>query len=109
MASKLLSALAATALLFAAPNVARAQDDDGDTDTAEVLGVTFTLIAILLLMLGGGGNGQERPEPPVSPRGIRPRPGGIRSHASVSAMAQTAGGAGRALIGARPCVPARSR
>jgi hypothetical protein len=51
MASKLISALAATALLAAAPTVAFAQDDDGDgIGTEEALGVAFALIAGVILL-----------------------------------------------------------
>jgi hypothetical protein len=61
MASKLISALAATALLAAAPTVAFAQDDGDDSNTAEALGVAFALIAAAILIADGGG---DRPRSP---------------------------------------------
>lgn len=61
MRSKLISALAATALIAAAPSVAVAQDDDGNgIGTAEALGVIFVLIAGVILFWDGDGD-------PVSP------------------------------------------
>ena len=51
MASKLLSALAATALIVAAPSAAFAQDNDGDgIQTEEALGVIFALLAAIILL-----------------------------------------------------------
>ena len=61
MRSKLISALAATALIAAVPSVAVAQDDDGNgIGTAEALGVIFVLIAGVILFWDGDGD-------PVSP------------------------------------------
>ena len=61
MASKLISALAATALLAAVPSVAVAQDDDDDgISTALVLGVVFALVAGVILFWQGD-------EDPISP------------------------------------------
>jgi hypothetical protein len=61
MRSKLISALAATALIAAVPSVAVAADDDGDgISTAAALGVIFTLIAGVILLWDGDGD-------PVSP------------------------------------------
>ena len=61
MASKLLSALAATALIAAAPSVAVAQDNDGDgVSTAEALGVIFALVAAVILFWDDEGD-------PISP------------------------------------------
>jgi hypothetical protein len=62
MRSKLISALAATALIAAVPSIAAADDND-DNDgisTAAALGVIFTLIAGVILLWDDGGN-------PVSP------------------------------------------
>ena len=51
MASKLLSALAATALIAAVPSMAVAQDNDGDgIQTEEALGVIFALLAAIILL-----------------------------------------------------------
>lgn len=51
MASKLLSALAATALIVAVPSAAVAQDNDGDgIKTEEALGVIFALLAAVILL-----------------------------------------------------------
>jgi hypothetical protein len=70
MASKLISALAATALLAAAvPSAALAQDDDGDgIGTEEALGVIFALIAGVILIWNDDGE-LEVPEVvvPISP------------------------------------------
>ena len=61
MRSKLISALAATALIAAVPSVAIAQDDDGDgVGTAEALGVIFALVAGVILFWDGDGD-------PISP------------------------------------------
>lgn len=61
MRSKLISALAATALIAAVPSVAVAQDDDDDgISTAVVLGVVFALVAGVILFWDGDGD-------PVSP------------------------------------------
>ena len=61
MASKLISALAATALIAAVPSVAVAQDDDGDGMSTEVaLGVIFALIAGVILLWDDEGD-------PISP------------------------------------------
>lgn len=61
MASKLLSALAATALIAAVPSVAVAQDDDDGIGMTEVtLGVIFVLIAGVILFWDGDGD-------PISP------------------------------------------
>lgn len=61
MRSKLISALAATALIAAVPSVAVAQDDDDDgISTAAALGVIFTLIAGVILFWEGDGD-------PISP------------------------------------------
>jgi hypothetical protein len=61
MRSKLISALAATALIAAVPSVAVAQDDDGDgIGTAEALGVIFALVAGVILFWDGDGD-------PISP------------------------------------------
>jgi uncharacterized membrane protein YeaQ/YmgE (transglycosylase-associated protein family) len=61
MRSKLISALAATALIAAVPSVAVAQDDDGDgISTAVVLGVVFALVAGVILFWDGDGD-------PISP------------------------------------------
>jgi hypothetical protein len=61
MRSKLISALAATALIAAVPSVAVAADDDGDGISTEVaLGVIFALIAGVILLWDDGGD-------PVSP------------------------------------------
>ena len=61
MRSKLISALAATALIAAVPSVAVAQDDDGDgIGTAEALGVIFGLVAAVILLWDDDGD-------PVSP------------------------------------------
>ena len=61
MRSKLISALAATALIAAVPSVAVAADDDGDgISTAAALGVIFTLIAGVILLWDGDGD-------PISP------------------------------------------
>jgi hypothetical protein len=61
MRSKLISALAATALIAAVPSVATAADDDGDgISTAAALGVIFTLIAGVILFWDGNGD-------PISP------------------------------------------
>ena len=61
MASKLISALAATALIAAVPSVAVAQDDDGDGLTTEVaLGVIFAIVAGVILFWDGDGD-------PISP------------------------------------------
>ncbi|HEX6374878.1 MAG TPA: hypothetical protein VFZ91_04075 [Allosphingosinicella sp.] len=56
MASKLISALAAAALIVAVPSVAIAQDDNGDgIQTAEALGVIFALVAGVILLWEGDG------------------------------------------------------
>ena len=61
MASKLISALAATALIAAVPSIAVAQDDDGDgVSTAEALGVIFALVAGVILLWDDDGD-------PISP------------------------------------------
>jgi hypothetical protein len=61
MRSKLISALAATALIAAVPGVAVAQDDDDDgISTAAVLGVVFVLVAGVILFWDGDGD-------PISP------------------------------------------
>ena len=60
MASKLISALAATALIAAAPSVAFAQDDDDGIGTEEALGVVFALIAGVILLW-------DREDEPASP------------------------------------------
>ena len=61
MRSKLISALAATALVAAVPSVAVAQDDDDDgISTAAVLGVVFVLVAGVILFWDGDGD-------PISP------------------------------------------
>ncbi|HEX8223136.1 MAG TPA: hypothetical protein VF605_04890 [Allosphingosinicella sp.] len=61
MRSKLISALAATALIAAVPSVAIAQDDDGNgIGTAEALGVIFALVAGVILFWDGDGD-------PISP------------------------------------------
>lgn len=61
MRSKLISALAATALIAAVPSIAVAQDDDDDgISTAAVLGVIFTLVAGVILFWDGDGD-------PISP------------------------------------------
>ena len=61
MASKLISALAATALIAAVPSVAVAQDDDGGgISTGEALGVIFGLVAAVILLWDGDGD-------PISP------------------------------------------
>lgn len=61
MRSKLISALAATALIAAVPSVAVAQDDDGDgISTEAVLGVIFVLVAGVILFWDGDGD-------PISP------------------------------------------
>jgi hypothetical protein len=61
MASKLISALAATALIAAVPSVAVAKDDDGGgISTAEALGVIFALVAGVILFWDGDGD-------PISP------------------------------------------
>ena len=61
MRSKLISALAATALIAAVPSVAVAQDDDDDgISTAAALGVIFTLVAGVILFWDGDGD-------PISP------------------------------------------
>ena len=62
MASKLISALAATALLAAVPTVAVAQDDDGDgfMSTEVALGVIFALVAGVILFWDDEGD-------PISP------------------------------------------
>ena len=61
MASKLISALAATALIAAVPSVAVAQDDDGDGISTEVaLGVIFAIVAGVILFWEGDGD-------PISP------------------------------------------
>lgn len=61
MASKLISALAATALIAAVPSVAVAQDDDGDgMSTEAALGVIFALIAGVILLWDDEGD-------PISP------------------------------------------
>jgi hypothetical protein len=61
MRSKLISALAATALIAAVPSVAVAQDDDDDgISTAAVLGVVFVLVAGVILFWDGDGD-------PISP------------------------------------------
>lgn len=61
MRSKLISALAATALIAAVPSVAVAQEDDDDgISTAVVLGVVFALVAGVILFWDGDGD-------PVSP------------------------------------------
>jgi hypothetical protein len=57
MRSKLISALAATALVAAVPSVAVAQDDDDDgISTAAVLGVVFVLVAGVILFWDGDGD-----------------------------------------------------
>jgi hypothetical protein len=61
MRSKLISALAATALIAAVPSIAVAQDDDGDgISTEAALGVIFALVAGVILFWDDNGN-------PVSP------------------------------------------
>jgi hypothetical protein len=61
MASKLISALAATALIAAVPSVAIADDHDDDgISTAAALGVIFVLIAGVILFWDGDGD-------PISP------------------------------------------
>jgi hypothetical protein len=62
MRSKLISALAATALIAAVPSVAVAQDDyDDDGISTEVaLGVIFTLVAAVILFWEDDGD-------PISP------------------------------------------
>ena len=61
MASKLISALAATALIAAVPSVAVAQEDDGDgISTEAALGVIFALIAGVILLWDDDGG-------PISP------------------------------------------
>lgn len=62
MRSKLISALAATALIAAVPSVAVAQDDDDGNGigTAEALGVIFALVAGVILFWDGDGD-------PISP------------------------------------------
>ena len=51
MASKLISALAATALIVAVPSMAYAQENDGDgIQTEEALGVIFALLAAIILL-----------------------------------------------------------
>ena len=61
MASKLISALAATALIAAVPSIAVAQDDDDDgISTAEALGVIFALVAGVILLWDDDGD-------PISP------------------------------------------
>ncbi|HEX8621192.1 MAG TPA: hypothetical protein VF718_04415 [Allosphingosinicella sp.] len=61
MRSKLISALAATALMAAVPSVAVAQDDDDNgISTAAVLGVVFVLVAGVILFWDGDGD-------PISP------------------------------------------
>ena len=61
MASKLISALAATALIAAVPSMAVAQNDDGDgIQTEEALGVIFALLAAIILLWDDDGD-------PISP------------------------------------------
>ncbi|HEX8573495.1 MAG TPA: hypothetical protein VF759_12175 [Allosphingosinicella sp.] len=61
MASKLISALAATALIAAVPSMAVAQNDDGDgIQTEEALGVIFALLAGIILLWEDDGD-------PISP------------------------------------------
>lgn len=62
MRSKLISALAATALIAAVPSVAIADDHDDDDgiSTAAVLGVIFVLVAGVILFWDGDGD-------PISP------------------------------------------
>lgn len=61
MASKLISALAATALVAAAvPSVALAQDDGDGISTEAALGVIFALIAGVILLWQDDGE-------PISP------------------------------------------
>ena len=63
MASKLISALAATALIAAVPSLAVAQnydDDDDGVSTAAALGVIFTLVAGVILLWDDDGD-------PISP------------------------------------------
>ena len=63
MASKLISALAATALIAAVPSLAVAKDYDdegGGISTAEALGVIFALVAGVILLWDDNGD-------PVSP------------------------------------------
>lgn len=61
MRSKLISALAATALIAAVPSIAVAQDDDGDgISTEAALGVIFALVAGVILFWDGDGD-------PISP------------------------------------------
>ena len=61
MRSKLISALAATALIAAVPSVAVAQDDDDDgISTEAALGVIFALVAGVILFWDGDGD-------PISP------------------------------------------
>lgn len=60
MRSKLISALAATALIAAVPSVAVAQDDDDGISTGEALGVIFGLVAAVILLWDGDGD-------PISP------------------------------------------
>jgi hypothetical protein len=69
MASKLISALAATALVAAAvPSVAFAQDDGDGVGTEEALGVIFALIAGVILLWSDNGE-RDIPEEvvPISP------------------------------------------
>lgn len=62
MRSKLISALAATALIAAVPSVAIADDhdDDGIGMTEAALGVIFVLVAGVILFWDGDGD-------PISP------------------------------------------
>lgn len=61
MRSKLISALAATALIAAVPSVAVAKDNDSDGMSTEVaLGVIFAIIAGVILFWDDNGD-------PISP------------------------------------------
>ncbi|HYD37841.1 MAG TPA: hypothetical protein VEA60_09525 [Allosphingosinicella sp.] len=61
MRSKLISALAATALIAAVPSIAVAQDDDDGIGTTEAaLGVIFVLVAGVILFWDDEGD-------PISP------------------------------------------
>jgi hypothetical protein len=60
MRSKLISALAATALIAAVPSVAVAQDDDDGIGTEAALGVIFALVAGVILFWDTDGD-------PISP------------------------------------------
>jgi len=60
MVSKLIAAVAATALMAAVPTVAAAQDDDGGISGVEALGVIFALVAAGILIWDDEGD-------PISP------------------------------------------